>query len=153
MGRRGKKGGKGKKTKGKKQIKNDKKQTNKQKYKSARNKDCFPSIFKDFNKNQNRERQAKRILGWVKKMDNKKEKALTTFESACIAIIAATNNGTECDGGPVPGNVSEAVEKLCRCNTTASALCSKDNIVGLNTTLAEECETTTSAYVTAFKAC
>merc|ERR1711872_528548 len=153
MGRRGKKGGKGKKTKGKKTRRNNKKQTNKQRNKSNRNKDCFPSIFKDFNKNQNRERQAKRILGWVKKMDNKKEKALTTFESASIAIIAATNNGTECDGGPVPGNVSEAVEKLPRCNTTASALCSKDNIVGLNTSLAEECNTTTSAYVTAFKAC
>merc|ERR1712013_502808 len=146
--RRLKKKEKAKKTKGEKPKRNKRKQTSKQ------TSNCISNeLFKTFIKYQNRERQVKRILGWVKKLDKKKEKALTTFKNASTAIILATSNNTQCDGKSVPEKVRVASERLARCNTTASELCNKGNIVGLNESLADECEPMLSAYTTAFKAC
>merc|ERR1712013_641036 len=143
-----KKKDKAKNSKGEKSKRNKRKQTSKQ------TSNCISTeLFKTFIKYQNRERQVKRILGWVKKLDKKKEKALTTFKNASTAIILATSNNTQCDGKSVPEKVRVASERLARCNTTASELCNKGNIVGLNESLADECEPKLSAYTTAFKAC
>ena len=156
--RRIKKKEKGKKTNEKYTKKNKKKQRKKQKLKSKRKvmvrqkRNCLTSdLFEMYRRSQNRERQAKRILRWLTKLDNKKAKALTTFKNASTAIISATSNNTQCDGAPVPDEVREASEKLATCNTTASELCTKENIVGLNQSLLDECTPVLSAYITDFK--
>merc|ERR1711874_446933 len=113
--------------------------------------------LKKFRTNRNQLRKAKRIQTFVRQMDKKKEKALTTFKNASEAIQEATINITLCNGGSVPEVVKVAAETLASCNTTASELCDTSTIPELNMTLVEECipllQATQDAYVKCLTDC
>merc|ERR1711874_479973 len=113
--------------------------------------------LKKFRTNRNQLRKAKRIQTFVRQMDKKKEKALTTFKNASEAIQEATINITLCNGGSVPEVVKVAAETPASCNTTASELCDTSTIPELNMTLVEECipllQATQDAYVKCLTDC
>ena len=118
------------------------------------NAECSTTMWeasKKYNVYLTQVRKARRIESWVEQMDKKKEKARTTFKNASDAIMAATENGTQCDGKPIPNEAKVANDKLQKCSETASEKCSSNTIDGLNPTLTAECIPKLDAYVKAYK--
>lgn len=95
-------------------------------------------------------RKAHRIQVWVEKIKKKKEKALTTFKNASMAMKNFMSNKTQFSIKMDINNMKVLNIDLAKCNTTAPALCNTDNVTGLNTTLVGECIPKLKSYLDAY---